>query len=144
MKLKITCLCPKGKAGEAIITFEKYLSLVKKPIESKIINEESFHFVYDCKDDRELAIFTTQKIPKTVKRIRDTYWLIIHIVSRANKLISNGNWAAEKALKWANKMFEKKTQKEDVDKFFKDINLEDKDKFIEFLNKEIISWEVLE
>ena len=145
-KIKINCLCPKGKSGSAMMAFEKYLSAFHKPIESKLIDDSSFYFIYELKNQKELTTWTTNRIPKAVKRIRDTYWLIIHLVTRANKLVSNMNWATERALRWVNNMFEKKTKqnKEEVDKFFKDINLEDKDEFILFLQKDIITWEVIE
>jgi hypothetical protein len=50
----------------------------------------------------------------------------------------------DKALRWANHMFAKKTDDKKMEDFFKDIKLEDLDAFQAFLASDIITWEVLE
>jgi len=146
MKIKINCLCPKGQAGKARGNFENYLFLVKKPIKSEITSEESFYFVYELKDDKELNLLIGHRIPKTIKRVRDTYSLIIHLVNRANKLKSKFNWAADKALRWARNRLRGKTEesKKDAEDLIKDITLDDLIPMRKFLEKDIITWELLE
>ena len=148
-KIKVTCLCIKGRSGETMINFEKWLSMVKKPLESHIVDEESFYFIYDFKKDKDMTVFVNERIPKTVKRIRDTFSLIIKLVTRVNKISAGANWAVDKCLRWIRSRILKKMNNDqkgadDAMKMIKDINLEDRDEMVTFLARDLITWEVVE
>lgn len=146
IKIKIICLTPKGKAGQAMHHFTNWLSVNNKPIESTLVTEEKFYLIYNCKDNNEFYLFINHRIPKTIQRIRQTYRLIIHAVKRANKVGNKFNWAIDRSLRFAQNLYKNKTGAEAKDalEIIKDIKLDDLEQMEKFLLSEIITWELIQ
>lgn len=149
-KLKITCLCPKGKAEEGINSFKKAISLLIEPQEYKIIDDERFYFVYEL-DAKQLSKITA-KFPKYEQALKKTFWIFIHLLKFLKKMKNNFNYATDKLLRIAVPWLKKKYQlkEEQVKEVMDKINLKDDDiqfddeiEMREFLSKELIKWEVL-
>lgn len=143
-KLKITVMTPPNKAHIAIKRFGKSMSLVKKPVKKKLINNESFYYIYEV-NEKEFNNFIKKKIPKAKHAIRAFYTTIISLANRANKLAKKGAWKVERARRWIMKQLKKKVKDpKEYEDFVNAIDLSDEDFMKDFLAQDLIKWEVLE
>jgi len=147
IKLKIICHTPKGKAKASAKSFKRYFSVLKRPIDSKIIGDNKFFYVYEYETQKEVDKVINHKIPKAEMAIRSFYSTIMALVDRANKLGKKGAWNVLKMKRWIMRRLIKKYQDKETVKGFEDfldaIDMSDKKEMMDFLTKPLIEHEVL-
>lgn len=139
--LKVKCNTPKGKADACIKSFQRYFSLTNKPKQSIKESEESFHYIYAFKTEKE-KWKVTKKLPKAENKIRSFYTTIIYFCNRANKLSKKGAWKIEKTRRWILKQMRKKNISEkQMEDFINVIEMDDIEDMKKFLMGDLITWE---
>lgn len=146
IRLKITCYTPKGKAKSSSKSFGmKYLDVLNKPVETKIINSSKFYYIYEYEDQKKVDKIINKKIPKAEQTIRAFYINIIGIVKRANNLGKKGAWHVDRVRRWILKRFKQKGgEPKDIEEFLDAVNLTDEQEMLEFLSGPLFEYEVLE
>ena len=144
-RLKVTCLTPRGKAEKASKNFGmRFLSMVKKPIETVLVSDSEFYYIYEYKKEKDMLKVLNKKIPKGAENIRGTYMLIIHLVDKGNKMAKKGAWGVERVRRWIFKQLRKKVANpREFEDFIDAIDMSDRDEIMQFLVSDIISGEIL-
>ena len=150
--LKVTCFTPSGKSEKCEHEWRKQFPTFKTPVESKIVNDHEFYWVYGFDKDKDMYNFQ-KKVMLAETSIRKLYRFMIKFFTRANKLMNKSAWTVKKVKKWLMKMWKKNiagdedaVKKMDAmsDEQFKEyIKLEDKDDMELFLEGEIITTKYL-
>jgi len=144
LRLKITCLTPKGKAKKASKEWRKQFPTFKKPVEQKIINDSKFYWIYEFKKEKDMYHFQKKTVLAAIG-IKRFYYMIMGASKKANKMKKKCNWGLEKARKWALKRINKNITDADkkIDDFRDIINMEDEKDMRKFLKKDIITYKFL-
>jgi len=144
MKVKITCYTPKGKAEKSSKSFGvKYFMVKKNPIETVVVNDHKFYYVYDLTEQEHKKLID-KKIPKAETTIRMFYFTIINLSERANKLAKKGALKVEKVKSWILKRLKKKGYDEKkLDDFIDAIDLSDKDEILKFLANDLFKVRII-
>ncbi len=146
LRLKVTCLTPKGKAEKAMKEWRKQFPTFKKPIAEKIVNDSKFYWVYEFEKEKKLYTFQ-KKVMLAELSIKKFYYLIMSVSNKANHMAKKFKWNMDRARRWAIKRINKRMQKEgkeSIDDFKDIINMTDEVEMRKFLKKEIIKCEFLE
>lgn len=145
LRLRVTCLTPKGKAEKAMKEWRKQFPTFKKPIEEKIISDSEFYWVYEFGKEKKMYTFQ-KKVMLAEIGIKKFYYMIMGTSNKANKMMKKFSWNIERARRWALRRINKKMQKEgkeSIDDFKDIINMTDEKEMRKFLKKEIIKCEFL-
>ena len=145
LRLKVTCLTPKGKAEKASKSFGmRYFDLLNKPLETKIVSDTEFYYVYEYKKEKTMENMINKKIPAGIQKIRGIYLLIIHLVDKGNKLGKKGAWTVERVRRWMLKRLNKQVKNpRELEDFVDAIDIKDKNEIMELLAKDMISYKIL-
>lgn len=143
-KTKITCYTPKGQAEKASKSFGiKHFEYLKQPLETKIVSDSEFYYIYEYENIKDYNTLIDKKIPKAEMSIRKFYTMLIYLVERANKIAIKKAWQIEKAKGWLMRMLHKNGFNErEMSDFIDAINLEDKDEIIALLSKPLFNVEM--
>jgi len=141
LRLKVTCLTPKGKAEKCKEEWKKQFPTFKKVVEEKVVNDSEFYWVYEFDKENDMYKFN-KKILMTQATIKRFYYIIMGASGRTNRLMKKFNWGIDRARRWALKKINKQLGKgKEIDDFKDIINMEDEKEMREFLQQEIIKTE---
>ena len=147
-RVKLTCYTPKGKAEASMKTFGmKHFDVLHKPVETVLVSDTEFYYIYEYDKYKHVYKLQTQKIPAAQTAVRQFYTTLIHVVKRANKIGKEGAWHIEKIRRYILKMLGKKFKdtEENIEKMFRDsITLDDEAEIQEFLKGELFKFEILQ
>jgi len=151
MKLKTTCITPKGKAKKCIVEWRKQFPTFKKPIKEKLVSDSEFYWIYEFDKEKDLLHFH-KKVLMAEEGIKKMYNFMFKFFTRANKMLNKSVWTTKKIKNWLVNQYKKKVQgnEEQIDKikkmndeeFKKYIKIEDEEEMREFLTKQLIKCEV--
>lgn len=143
-KLKITCYTPKGQSEKASNSFGiKYFDVFHKPMETKIISESEFYYIYEYEKEKDMHKIIA-KIPKAEASVRNFYFIIIPLVERARKLSDKLSWPIEKARRWIMRQLNKKCHDpKEMEEFIREVDLNGKEEMLLFLAGDLFKYEIL-
>jgi len=147
MKVKITCKTPKGKAQASMKSFIATFSLIDKPIETKLVNEQKYYLIYNVKNQNVMDDIIYRKIPKCKRVIKDTYTNIIWIVERGNEVGKKFQWNVDKIKRYMIRQLDKKFESSETSwkDFVDTLELTDKEDIKKFLAADdYIQYEILD
>ena len=144
--IKITSYTPKGKAKTCSKNFAiQYFGALQKPIETKVVSDKEFYYVYEYDKPSKRDRIINKKIPKAEMSIRNFYTIIIHLVERGNKIAKKGAWKIERTKRWIMKQLRRKVKNpKGFEDFIDAVELTDKKQMMIFLSKPLFDYEVWE
>lgn len=145
VRLKITCYTPKGQAAKSSQSFGlRYLSLMNKPIETAVLSDSEFYYIYDLKEKAAHKMMN-DKIPSAEWKIRKFYTTLMGVIGRANKLGKRGAWGLEKIRRRIISELHRKTQEDEktIEDMIDAIKIDDLDYMLDFLSKPLFKVEEL-
>ena len=143
--LKIICRTPKGKSEDCSKSFGmKYFDLMNKPVETKILSDEKFEYIFSFDSAKKRYKMMEKKIPMAETKIRNYYTIIMYFFDRGEKIAKKAQWTVDKIKRWIMKQLRRKygdIQARDMQEYIDNADLSDKEIMLLFLAEPIFSTE---